>query len=131
MWQPLIVVMVLLALCGCAESVRKQRNAPQLSFQGPLRSSSLTTAQIKLVQQGISSTLKDPSAKFGGSYRGGLSANGETIVCGYVNGRRFVGMFAKPTQGSVEFLPIGISIDQQEEDAVKSYCRSDGIYLPR
>ena len=131
MWQRLMVVGVLLALPGCAASIRKEQAAPELSFQGPLRSASLTTPQIKLLQQGVSSNLKDPAAKFGSNYRAGLSANGETIVCGYVNGKKFAGMFAKPTEGSMEFLPIGISINQQEEDAVKSYCRSDGIYLPR
>jgi hypothetical protein len=60
-----------------------------------------------------------------------LSANSETIVCGYVNGKKFVGMFAKPAEGPMEFLPIGVSISQEEEDAVKTYCRADGIYLPR
>ncbi len=83
------------------------------------------------IQQGIASSLKDSSASFGGSYRAGLSANSETVVCGYVNGKKFVGMFAKPAEGPTEFLPIGVSINQEEEDAVKTYCRTDGIYLPR
>ena len=133
-----MAVVAVLVLCGCAaqnEISKKQReaesNAPDLSFQGPLRPVTLSAAQIKLVQQSVAANLKDPSAKFGSSYRGAVSANGETIVCGYVNGRKFAGMFAKPVDGPTEFLPIGISIDQQEEDAVKSYCRSDGIYLPR
>ena len=130
-WKGLIVVVILPALCGCASSVIKERNAPELAFQGPLRKTSLTSSQIKLVQQGISTSLKDPSARFGGSYKAAISANNETIVCGYVNGRRFAGMFAKPAGGTMEFLPIGVSINQQEEDAVKLYCRSDGIYLPR
>ena len=131
-WQRLIVVVVSLVLCGCASSIRKERNAPDLSFQGPLRSQSLSSSQIKLVQHGIASSLKDPkSASFGGSYKAGISANSETIVCGFVNGKKFAGMFAKPADGPMEFLPIGVSISQEEEDAVKTYCRSDGIYLPR
>jgi hypothetical protein len=40
-------------------------------------------------------------------------------------------MFAKPAKGPTEFLPIGVSISQEEENAVKTYCRSDGIYLLR
>jgi len=91
----------------------------------------VSAAQIKLVQLGIASSLKDSPASFGDSYRAGLSANSETIVCGYVNGKKFVGMFAKPAEGPTEFLPIGVSINQEEEDAVKTYCRADGIYLPR
>ena len=126
-----ITVGVVLTLCGCASARIAERNAPDLSFQGPLRSASLSSAQIKLVQQGIASSLKDSSANFGGSYKAGLSANSETVVCGYVNGKKFVGMFAKPAEGPTEFLPIGISINQEEEDAVKTYCRTDGIYLPR
>jgi hypothetical protein len=128
---PGITAGVALALCGCASSIVKERNAPDLSFQGPLRSVSLSSAQIKLVQQGIASSLKGQPAKFGGSYRAGLSASSETVVCGYVNGKKFVGMFAKPAEGPTEFLPIGVSINQQEEDAVKSYCRTDGIYMQR
>jgi hypothetical protein len=125
------MVGVALALDGCASARIAERNAPDLSFQGPLRSVSLSSAQIKLVQQGIASSLKDPYASFGGSYKAGLSANSETVVCGYVNGKKFVGMFAKPAQGPTEFLPIGVSINQEEEDAVKTYCQSNGIYLPR
>jgi hypothetical protein len=125
------MVGVALALSGCASARIAERNAPDLSFQGPLRSVSVSPAQIKLIQQGIASSLKDSSASFGASYRAGLSANSETVVCGYVNGKKFVGMFAKPAEGPMEFLPIGVSISQEEEDAVKSYCRTDGIYLPR
>jgi len=128
---PEIMVGVALTLSGCASARIAERNAPDLSFQGPLRSASLSSAQIKLIQQGIASSLKDQSASFGGSYRAGLSANSETVVCGYVNGKKFVGMFAKPAEGPTEFLPIGVSINQEEEDAVKTYCRTDGIYLPR
>ena len=128
---PSIMVGVALALSGCASARIAERNAPDLSFQGPLRSVCLSSAQIKIVQQGIAASLKDPSASFGGSYKAGLSANSETVVCSYVNGKKFVGMFAKPAQGATEFLPIGVSINQEEEDAVKTYCRSDGIYLPR
>jgi hypothetical protein len=40
-------------------------------------------------------------------------------------------MFAKAPGGTTKFLPIGVSIDDQEEDAVKGYCRDDGIYLPQ
>ena len=131
MWPRIIVVAALL-LSGCASARIAERNAPTLSFQGPLRSASLSSAQIKTVQQGIAASLKDPSsASFGGSYRAGISANSETVVCGYVNGKKFVGMFAKPANGPTEFLPIGVSISQEEEDAVKTYCRSDGIYLLR
>jgi hypothetical protein len=126
-----IMVGVAVALCGCASARIAERNAPDLSFQGPLRTVSVSPAQIKLIQQGIASSLKDSSASFGGSYRAGLSANSETVVCGYVNGKKFVGMFAKPAEGPMEFLPIGVSISQEEEDAVKTYCRTDGIYLPR
>lgn len=130
--QRLIVVMVSLALWGCASSITKQRNAPDLSFQGPLRSASVTASQVKLAQQGIAASFKDgKTATFGKSYKAGISANNETIVCGYVNGKKFAGMFAKPSDGPMEFLPIGVSINQEEEDAVKTYCRSDGIYLPR
>jgi hypothetical protein len=38
-------------------------------------------------------------------------------------------MFAKPQGGKTQFLPIGLSVDEQEEDTVKQYCRDDGIYL--
>jgi len=131
MW-PRIVVVAALLLSGCASARIAERNAPTLSFQGPLRPASLSSAQIKTVQQGIAVSLKDPSsASFGGSYRAGISANSETVVCGYVNGKKFVGMFAKPAKEPTEFLSIGVSISQEEEDAVKSYCRSDGIYLLR
>jgi hypothetical protein len=125
----LIVGVISVALCGCASSITKQRNAPELSFQGPLRKTTLNSSQVKLVQQGISASLKDASARFGGSYKAAISANNETIVCGFVNGRRFAGMFDKPAGGSMEFLPIGVSINQQEEDAVIVFLRFVLLYI--
>jgi hypothetical protein len=59
MWRAITAVAVLV-LCGCAAQqeafVRQreaERNAPNLDFQGPLRPTPLSKAQIKLVQQGV------------------------------------------------------------------------------
>ena len=60
-----------------------------------------------------------------------INTDGQTIVCGYLNGKKFAGMFAKSQGGKTQFLPIGLSVDEQEEDTVKQYCRDDGIYLPQ
>ena len=130
MWR-WIVVIALLALGGCASERIAEANAPELSFQGPVRPVTLSSAQVKLVQQGIAASLKDSSSAHFGGYKAGTSSNKEIIVCGYVDGKRFVGMFAKPAKGATEFLPIGVSINQEEADAVKTYCRADGIYLPQ
>jgi hypothetical protein len=138
MWLRFTVVAVLV-LSGCAaqrEAAERQReaenNAPDLSFQGPLRPLTLLPAQIKLVQQGISASLKDKTvASFGDSYRAGIDSDREIAVCGFVNGKRFVGMFAKPENGPTEFLPIKVAIGEEEQDAVRAYCRADGIYLPQ
>jgi hypothetical protein len=134
----LLIVGVLLVLCGCAaqrEVYEKQRAAedaaPDLSFQGPLRPLTLSPAQVKLVQQGIAASLKDPeSAIFSDSYRAGTNKDGEIAVCGFVNGKRFVGMFAKPEGGSTEFLPIRVAQREEEQPAAREYCRANGIYLP-
>lgn len=40
-------------------------------------------------------------------------------------------MFAKPEGGATEFLPIKVAASEEEQDAVKQYCRIDGIYLPQ
>jgi hypothetical protein len=40
-------------------------------------------------------------------------------------------MFAKPEGGSTEFLPIRVAIAEEEQDAVREFCRATGIYLPR
>jgi hypothetical protein len=134
MW-PRFTVVAVLFLTGCAAQRAEyfaQRDAPDLSFKGPVRSVALSSAQIKLVQKGIAGSLTDsPSPSFGKSYRAGMNADREIVVCGYVNGKRFAGMFAKPARGAPQVLPIGVAIDQQEEDAVKLYCRDDGIYLPQ
>ncbi len=132
MWSRLAVVAVL-ALTGCAAQRAEyaaERDASSLSFQGPLRTVALSSAQIKSVQKAIAVSLKDQgSASFGQSYRAGMNADGEIVVCGYVNGKKFVGMFAKPAGGPPQFLPVGVSTDEQEEADVKQYCRDDGIYL--
>jgi hypothetical protein len=140
MWQRIMVITVLV-LTGCAAERMAERNAPDLSFQGPVHPVTLSSSQIKLVQQGVAEGLKDrrslaghpplESASFGGSYRAGISSDGEIVVCGYVSGKKFVGMFAKPKDGTMQFLPIGVSISEEEEDAVRPYCRADGIYLPK
>jgi hypothetical protein len=134
MWSRLAVVAVL-ALTGCAAQRAEyaaERDASSLSFQGPLRTVALSSAQIKSVQKAIAASLKDQGhASFGQSYRAGTNAEGEIVVCGYVNGKKFVGMFAKPVVGPPQFLPVGVSTDEQEEADVKQYCRDDGIYLPQ
>ena len=130
-----LLIATVLVLSGCAaqrESYLAQRDAPDLSFKGPMRPVGLSSAQIKLVQQGIAASLKDAGpASFGKSYRAAMNADRQVVVCGYVNGKRFAGVFAKPARGPAQFLPIGVALDQQEEDAVKLYCRDDGIYLPQ
>jgi len=135
MWLRIAVLSALLALCGCAaqrESYVAQRDAPDLAFKGPLRPVPLSSAQIKLVQQALAGTLKDSAApSFGKSYRAARTAEGETVVCGYVNGKKFAGMFAKTSGGKNQVLPIGVGIDEQEEDSVKQYCRDNGIYMPQ
>ena len=75
-----ITAIAVLLLCGCAaqqETYVRQREAeaaaPDLDFKGPLRPATISKAQVKLVQQGITPLLKEPkSATFGESYRGGL-----------------------------------------------------------
>jgi hypothetical protein len=128
-------IMGVLLLSGCAAqhaSYINQRDAPDLAFKGPLRPVSLSAPQIKQVQQGIAVGLPEAGPKtFGKSYRAAINADGQTIVCGYLNGKKFAGMFAKSQGGKTQFLPIGLSVDQQEEDTVKQYCRDDGIYLPQ
>jgi hypothetical protein len=91
----------------------------------------LSPAQIKLVKKGIAESLVDPAAaSFGRSYRAGMSSEDELIVCGYVNGKSFVGMFATPQGGPMEFLPIRVAHSEEEQPSVREYCRARGIYVP-
>ena len=125
-----ITIVVALALGNCAEREYGD-DAPSLQFHGPLAPLTLSSAQIKLVQKGIAQSLKDPaSASFGRSYRAGMSNQDELIVCGYVNGKSFVGMFATPKGSSTEFLPIRVAESEEEQAAVREYCRARGIYVP-
>jgi hypothetical protein len=125
-----ITIVVALALGNCAEREYGD-DAPSLQFHGPLAPLTLSSAQIKLVQKGIAQSLKDPaSASFGRSYRAGMSNQDELIVCGYVNGKSFVGMFATPKGSSTEFLPIRVAESEDEQPAVREYCRAKGIYVP-
>jgi hypothetical protein len=125
-------IVAALILGNCADR-RYGDDAPSLSFQGPLPALTLSAAQIKLVQNGIAPSLTDPaSASFGRSYRAGTTGfENEIVVCGFVNGKRFVGMFAKPEDGPVEFLPIRIAIEEMEQEGVREYCRANGIYVPK
>jgi len=129
------VFAAVLMLGGCAaqrESYLAQRDAPDLAFKGPLRPVSLSAGQIKQAQKAIAQALTgQQSPSFGKSYRAGQNADGQTVLCGYVDGKRFAGMFAKATRGPAQFLPIGIGIDEQEADSVKQYCRDNGIYVPQ
>ena len=59
-----------------------------------------------------------------------MSNQDELIVCGYVNGKSFVGMFATPKGSSTEFLPIRVAESEEEQPAVREYCRARGIYVP-
>ena len=84
------------------------------------------------MQQGVAGLLKEPSsAKFGDSYRGGQGPDRKTVVCGFVNGKRFVGMFAKPEGGATEFLPIRVALEEEDQEGVRQFCRATGIYLPQ
>lgn len=130
-----IAIVLALLLSGCAAQRAEyfaQRDAPDLNFKGPIRPVSLSSAQIKQVKQGVAASLQDKGPKtFGKSYRAAINADGQIVVCGYLNGKKFAGMFAKPGGGKTEFLPIGISVDEQAEETVRQYCRDDGIYLPQ
>jgi hypothetical protein len=127
-----IAVIAVLVLSGCAAQRAAESNAPAVPFKGPLRPVTLSPAQIKLVKKGIAESLEDPKAAvFGESYRAGVGPYGEIAVCGFVNGKRFVGMFAKPQGGSAEFLPIRIVTSQEQQEGARLYCRVDGIYLPQ
>jgi hypothetical protein len=135
MWRWIGMVVAVLAVSSCAaqrESYYAQRDAPDLAFKGPLRAAPLSSAQVKLVQQGIAAVMTDSGTpSFGKSYRAAKNSDGEIVVCGYVNGRKFVGIFAKSARGQTTFLPIGMGLDQVEEDTVKQYCRDNGIYMPQ
>ena len=132
--RPGIAVVLVLLLSGCAAQRAEyfaQRDAPDLNFKGPIRPVSLSSAQIKQVERGVASLQNKGAQSFGKSYRAGVNANGQIVVCGYLDGKKFAGMFAKPQGGKTEFLPIGISVDEQAEETVRQYCRDDGIYLPQ
>jgi len=134
--RPRIAVMAaLLVLAGCTaqrQEYAAERDAPDLSFKGPIPSVALSPSQIKLVQAGITESLKDSGPpSFGKSYRAGLNADRSIMVCGFANGKKFAGMFAKAPGGATTFLPIGIGTDELEEENAKQYCRDDGIYLPQ
>jgi len=60
-----------------------------------------------------------------------MDSEDELIVCGYVNGKSFVGLFATPVGGSTEFLPIRVAESEEQQPAVREYCRADGIYVPQ
>lgn len=125
-----ITIVAAMLFGNCAEREYGD-DAPSLLFQGPLAPLTLSAAQIKLVQKGIAQSLTEPkSASFGRSYRAGMSKQDELIVCGYVNGKSFVGMFATPQGGSMEFLPIRVAQTEEEQPAVREYCRAKGIYVP-
>ena len=40
-------------------------------------------------------------------------------------------MFAKPEGRPTEFLPIWVAVSEEEQVAVRDYCRADGTYLPQ
>jgi hypothetical protein len=129
----MILVAALLTLCGCGMYRAAEQSQPvDIPFRGPLRPVSLTPAQIKIVQAGVRDTLTDPAAaEFGSSYRAGISADGSVAVCGFVNGKRFVGIFAKQVGGTTEFLLIRVVANEGAEDDTRRYCRVNGIYLPK
>ena len=119
MWSRAIIVAVVV-LSGCATSNER--------FEGPLDPLTLSAAQIKIVQQGLAKELKDPSVSLGESYRAGTSVSQhQTVVCGVVNGRKFVGKFW--SNDSV-FIPIMIGGSEAENYIVDHDCRPGGIYLP-
>jgi len=129
-----IAVFLVVLLSGCAAQRAEyfaQRDAPDLNFKGPIRPVSLSSAQIKQVERGVASLQNKGAKSFGKTYRAGVNADGQIVVCGYLDGKKFAGMFAKPQGGETEFLPIGISVDEQAEETVRQYCRDDGIYLPQ
>jgi hypothetical protein len=126
---PRSMIVALLLLSGCATTNGTEAEAPSRTFEGPLKPVPLSAAQIKIVQQGIAASLKDP-ANFGDSYRAGMSLDHQLVVCGHVNGTTFQGMFAKNADdGSTVFLPIVIGVSDTDRDLVRRDCRFDGIYI--
>jgi hypothetical protein len=120
--RPRTAIVAVLALGSCTASTE--------NFEGPLDPVTLSPAQIKLVQQGIAKQLKDPaSASLVSGYRAGSNLKRQIAVCGYVNGKQFVGLFFSDADGSPVFLPLMIGGTEAEDDIVNRNCRADGIYL--
>ena len=60
MWLRSMVVAVLV-LSGCGSEQRLDKvTLTDWTFKGPIRSRTLSSAQVKLVQKGITKVLKDP-----------------------------------------------------------------------
>ena len=133
MRRPIAIAAVLI-LTGCGMYYRAAEHSQpaDIAFKGPLRPVKLTPSQIKTMQAGIRASLEDPAAaSFSSSYRAGVTSSGSIAACGFVNGKRFVGVFAKPVGSPLEFLPIKVGTNEGNEEGIRRYCRVDGIYLPQ
>lgn len=115
----------LLALAGCTTL------PPEMQKAGT--PTTLTSDQVKIVQDGVRSRLKDPgSAMFSGEIRAAKAADGEITACGLVNAKNSFGGYV----GSSLFIAIvrggsvvDATIENSQYNIVTSFCRQRGVAI--
>lgn len=121
----LLAVGITLFLAGCTTL------PPEMQKSGA--PTTLTTEQVKAVQDGVRMRLKDPaSAMFSGEIRASKAADGEITACGLVNAKNSFGGYV----GSSLFIAllrngavVDATIENSQYNIVANFCRQRGVAI--
>ncbi len=102
-------------------------------MQKPGTPTTLTSEQVKAVQDGVRNRLKDPaSAMFSGEIRAAKAADGEITACGLVNAKNSFGGYV----GSSLFIAmlrggtvVDATVENSQYNIVASFCRQRGVAI--
>ena len=130
-----LLAVVAVGLAGCASaSPPAPAAAPAATKEPPGTPTTLTPQQVKIIQDGVRASLKDPdSAKFSGAILAAKRLNGDIDACGTVNAKNSYGgyvgagpFFAKFRDGKVVDSATASGTDAK---FLIQICRESGVPL--
>lgn len=115
-----VVVAVAAALAGCGQTAQKE-TAPSASAY------TLTQADVKVVETGVRSSLKDLASAKLDRMKATRRPDGVINVCGYVGAFPFMGVLTVSPKSS--FAVTGVGSDEGKAALTMNFCRKAGIEI--
>lgn len=123
-------IAILLGVSACTQTMKPASS----SLPPPVSKYVLTPADIQVVTEGVTKSLKDPNSAMFGGMAAALRSDGMITVCGYVNAKNsfggYVGMtpfFGLMTKTPVHYFGVtGMGGTETKTTVILQMCSQEG-----